>query len=168
MASFVEAKPEIQLQRLELRLKLLPSATSLYTPVEFKQDTSILIVAERTNANGSRKFKRLLEEEQWDGLVDMAREELAGGAHVLDVCVDYVGRDGVADMEEIVGRLVQQVDAPIMLDSTDANAIEAGLKRAGGRCIVNSINLEDGEQRLDDICPLLKRFGATAVALDHR
>jgi len=144
---------------------LMPSATSLYSPVEFKQDTSILFIAERTNANGSRKFKRLLEEDQWDGLVDMAREELSGGAHVLDVCVDYVGRDGVADLEEFVGRLVQQVDAPIMLDSTDAKAIEAGLKRAGGRCIVNSINLEEGEQRLEDICPLLKRYGATAVAL---
>ena len=142
-----------------------PSATSLYSPVEFKQDTSILIIAERTNANGSRKFKRLLEEEQWDGLVAMAREELSGGAHILDVCVDYVGRDGVADLDNLIGRIVQQVDAPIMLDSTDAKAIEAGLKRAGGRCIVNSINLEDGEQRLDEICPLLKRYGAATVAL---
>jgi len=164
LASFVEAKADLTIPPRTPR-PLLPSATSLYTPVEFKQDTSILIVAERTNANGSRKFKRLLEEEQWDGLVDMAREELGDGAHILDVCVDYVGRDGVADLKEIVGRLVQQVDAPIMLDSTDAKAIEAGLKKAGGRCIVNSINLEDGEQRLDDICPLLKRFGAAAVAL---
>ena len=164
LASFVDAKPDIQLLQRSPQT-LVPSATSLYRPVEFKQDTSILIVAERTNANGSKKFKRLLEEEQWDGLVDMAREELSGGAHVLDVCVDYVGRDGVADMEQIVGRLAQHVDAPLMLDSTDAKAIEAGLKRGGGRCIVNSINLEDGEQRLDDICPLLQKYGATAVAL---
>lgn len=164
LAAFVEVKNEIQSASRTPDV-LLPSATSLYNPVEFKQDASILIVAERTNANGSRKFKRLLEEEQWDGLVDMAREELSGGAHVLDVCVDYVGRDGVADLDEVIGRLVQQVDAPLMLDSTDAKAIEAGLQRAGGRCIVNSINLEDGEQRLDDICPLLHRFGAAAVAL---
>ena len=164
LASFIELKKNLQPASRSVT-PLLPSSTSLYTPVEFKQDASILIVAERTNANGSRKFKRLLEDEQWDGLVDMAREELAGGAHVLDVCVDYVGRDGVADLEEVVGRLVQQVDAPLMLDSTDAKAIEAGLQRAGGRCIVNSINLEDGEQRLDDICPLLKKFGAAAVAL---
>ena len=164
LASFVALKSDL-LSPSRSITPLLPSSTSLYTPVEFKQDASILIVAERTNANGSRKFKRLLEEEQWDGLVDMAREELSGGAHVLDVCVDYVGRDGVADLETVVGRLVQQVDAPLMLDSTDAKAIEAGLKRAGGRCIVNSINLEDGEQRLDDICPLLRKFGATAVAL---
>jgi 5-methyltetrahydrofolate--homocysteine methyltransferase len=164
LASLISLKPEIQLPTRTPE-QLVPSATSLYRPVEFKQDTSILIVAERTNANGSRKFKRLLEEEQWDGLVDMAREELSGGAHVLDVCVDYVGRDGVSDLEEIVGRLCQHVDAPLMLDSTDAKAIEAGLKRGGGRCIVNSINLEDGEQRLDDICPLLKKFGASSVAL---
>ena len=164
LAAFVDVKNEIN-SAPRSPVTLIPSATSLYNPVEFKQDASFLIVAERTNANGSRKFKRLLEEEQWDGLVDMAREELSGGAHVLDVCVDYVGRDGVADLEEVVGRLVQQVDAPLMLDSTDAKAIEAGLQRAGGRCIVNSINLEDGEQRLDDICPLLQRFGAAAVAL---
>jgi 5-methyltetrahydrofolate--homocysteine methyltransferase len=162
LEAFIQQKPEEHHRVLQ---PLMPSASSLYNSVEFKQDTSVLIVAERTNANGSRKFKRLLEEEQWDGLVDMAREELTGGAHLLDVCVDYVGRDGVADLEELVGRLVQQVDAPIMLDSTDAEAIEAGLKRAGGRCIVNSINLEDGEQRLDNICPLLKRYGAAAVAL---
>ncbi|MBT4530060.1 MAG: methionine synthase, partial [Phycisphaerae bacterium] len=162
LESFIQQKPELKPKNID---PLVPSATSLYHHVEFKQDTSILIIAERTNANGSRKFKRLLEEEQWDGLVDMAREELACGAHVLDVCVDFVGRDGVADLDEIVGRLAQQVDAPIMLDSTDANAIEAGLKRAGGRCIVNSINLEDGQQRLDDICPLLKQYGAAAVAL---
>ena len=164
LASFIKLKSELCVAKRTMK-QLAPSSTSLFTPVEFKQDTSILIVAERTNANGSRKFKRLLEEEQWDGLVDMAREELSGGAHVLDVCVDYVGRDGVADLEEIVGRLAQRVDAPLMLDSTDAAAIESGLKRAGGRCIVNSINLEDGETRLDDICPLLKKFGAAAVAL---
>lgn len=164
LAALIEQKDSIHPLVRNIKT-ILPSATSLYSPVEFKQDTSILIIAERTNANGSRKFKRLLEEDQWDGLVDMAREELAGGAHILDVCVDYVGRDGVADLKEIVGRIVQQVDAPIMLDSTDAKAIEAGLKRAGGRCIVNSINLEDGEQRLDEICPLLKRYAAAAVAL---
>ena len=164
LQSFVEMKPELKIAK-RTTSELAPSATSLYRPVEFKQDTSILIVAERTNANGSRKFKRLLEEEQWDGLVGMAKEELSVGAHVLDVCVDYVGRDGVADMDELVTRLSQQVDAPIMLDSTDANVIEAGLKRSGGRCIVNSINLEDGENRLDEICPLLHRFGAACVAL---
>ena len=164
LKSFIETLTDLQRTERNV-IEVPPSATSLYQPIEFKQDTSILIVAERTNANGSRKFKRLLEEEQWDGLVEMAKEELEGGAHVLDVCVDYVGRDGAEDMDEIIGRLAQNVDAPLMLDSTDANAIEAGLKRSGGRCIVNSINLEDGEKRLDDICPLLKQYGAATVAL---
>ncbi len=164
LQSFVALKPELAIATRKPTTRI-PSATSLYRPVEFKQDTSILIVAERTNANGSRKFKRLLEEEQWDGLVSMAKEELSGGAHVLDVCVDYVGKDGVKDMDELMTRLTQQVDAPIMLDSTEAKVIEAGLKRSGGRCIVNSINLEDGEKRLDTICPLLHRFGAACVAL---
>jgi 5-methyltetrahydrofolate--homocysteine methyltransferase len=142
-----------------------PGCSSLYSYVPFRQDNSFLIVAERTNANGSRKFKRLLDEESWDGLVSMARDEMRDGSHLLDVCVDFVGRDGVRDMTEVVQRFVRQVDAPIMLDSTQADVIEAGLKRAGGRCIVNSINLEDGEKRLNDICPLLRRYGAACVAL---
>ncbi|MFO0875570.1 MAG: methionine synthase [Phycisphaerales bacterium] len=142
-----------------------PGCSSLYSFVEFQQDNSFLIVAERTNANGSRKFKRLLDEEAWDGLVSMAREEMRDGSHLLDVCVDFVGRDGVRDMSEVVSRYVRQVNAPLMLDSTQADVLEAGLKRAGGRCVVNSINLEDGEKRLDEVCPLLRRYGAACVAL---
>ena len=142
-----------------------PGCSSLYGFTEFKQDNSFLIVAERTNANGSRRFKRLLDEEDWDGLVSMAKEELRGGAHLLDVCVDFVGRDGASDMAEVSGRFATAVNAPIMLDSTEADALEAGLKRLGGRCVVNSINLEDGEKRLDEVCPLLKRYGAACVAL---
>ncbi len=142
-----------------------PGCSSLYSSVDFVQDKSFLIVAERTNANGSRKFKRLLDEEDYDGLVSMAREEVKHGSHLLDVCVDFVGRDGVADISEVVSRFVRQVNAPIMVDSTEAPVIEAALKRAGGKCIVNSINLEDGEKRFDDVCPLLKRYGAAAVAL---
>jgi 5-methyltetrahydrofolate--homocysteine methyltransferase len=142
-----------------------PGCSSLYSFVEFEQDNSFLIVAERTNANGSRKFKRLLDEENWDGLVSMAKEEMRDGSHLLDVCVDFVGRNGVKDMSEVVSRVVRQVNAPLMLDSTQADVIEAGLKRSGGRCVVNSINLEDGEKRFDEICPLLKRYGAACVAL---
>ena len=142
-----------------------PGCSSLYQYVEFEQDNSFLIVAERTNANGSRKFKRLLDEEDYDGLVSMAREEVRHGSHLLDVCVDFVGRDGVADISEVVSRYVRQVNVPIMIDSTEAPVIEAALKRAGGKCVVNSINLEDGEKRFDDICPLLKRYGAACVAL---
>jgi len=142
-----------------------PGCSSLYTAVEFEQDNSFLIVAERTNSNGSRKFKRLLDEENWDGLVSMAREEVRDGSHLLDVCVDFVGRDGVKDMSEVISRFVRQVNVPIMVDSTEAPVIEAALKRAGGKCIVNSINLEDGEKRFDVICPMLKRYGAACVAL---
>ncbi len=139
--------------------------SSLYGYVEFVQDASFLIVAERTNANGSRKFKRMLDEEDWDGLVSMAREEVRDGSHLLDVCVDFVGRNGVSDMRHVVSRYVRQVNVPLMVDSTEAPVIEAALKLAGGKCIVNSINLEDGEKRFNDVCPLLKRYGAACVAL---
>jgi len=142
-----------------------PGCSSLYSHVEFVQDNSFLIVAERTNSNGSKKFKRLLDEEDWDGLVSMARDEVRDGSHLLDVCVDFVGRNGVRDMSEVISRYVRQVNVPLMIDSTQKDVIEAGLKRAGGKCIVNSINLEDGEKRFDDICPLLKRYGGACVAL---
>ncbi|MDY7108393.1 MAG: methionine synthase [Planctomycetota bacterium] len=142
-----------------------PGCSSLYSFVEYEQDTSFLIVAERTNANGSRKFKRLLAEEDHDGLVSMAREEVRHGAHLLDVCVDYVGRDGVQDIRDVTGRFVRQINAPLMIDSTEAPVIEAALQLAGGKCIVNSINLENGEDRFEEICPLLKRYGAACVAL---
>jgi 5-methyltetrahydrofolate--homocysteine methyltransferase len=142
-----------------------PGCSSLYSFVEFEQDNSFLIVAERTNSNGSRKFKRLLDDEDWDGLVSMARDEVREGSHLLDVCVDFVGRDGVRDMSEVISRFVRQVNVPIMIDSTEAPVLEAALKRAGGKCIVNSINLEDGEKRFDVVCPMLKRYGAACVAL---
>ncbi len=142
-----------------------PSCSSLYTATEFKQESSFLIVAERTNANGSRKFKTLLDAEDWDGLASMAKEEVRDGSHVLDVCVDFVGRDGVRDMSSTIARIATQVNAPIMIDSTQADVIEAGLQHAPGRCIVNSINLEDGEERMNKICPILKRYGAACVAL---
>ncbi len=149
-----------------------PGCSSLYGFVEFTQENSFLIVAERTNANGSRKFKRLLDEGDFDGLVSMAREEIKDGGQVLDVCVDFVGRSGPRDMAEVAARFVRQVNAPIMFDSTDARVIEEGLRRHGGKAIVNSINLEDGEERMNRICPLLKRYGAACVALtideDHQ
>ena len=139
--------------------------SSLYGFVEFKQENSFLVVAERTNANGSKRFKRLLEENDYDGLVSMAREEVKDGGQLLDVCVDFVGRKGVDDMTEVASRYVRQVDAPLMLDSTDAKVLEAGLKRHGGKAVVNSINLEDGEERMDRVCPMLARYGAACVAL---
>lgn len=142
-----------------------PAVSSIYQAVAMRQDNSFLIVGERSNTNGSRKFKRLLLEGEIDQLVAMGREQVAEGAHVLDVCVDYVGRDGVPDMQMVVGRYAQDITAPLMLDSTEPAVIEAGLKLCGGKCIVNSINLEDGEEKLARVCPILRRYGAAVVAL---
>lgn len=141
-----------------------PGCSSLYSACEFRQDKSFLIVGERTNTNGSRQFKSLLKEENWDGLVSMAKELVREGSHVLDVCVDYVGRDGVRDMTEVITRFARQVTAPLMIDSTQVDVIEAGLKHAPGRCIINSMNLEEGEEKLAHICRLARTYGAAVVA----
>lgn len=143
----------------------VPSCSSSYQAVTLRQDNSFLIVGERSNTNGSKKFRELLLAEDIDGLVDVGREQVREGAHVLDVCVDYVGRDGVPDMDAIVARYVQDVTVPLMLDSTEVAVLEAGLKRVGGKCIINSVNLEDGEEKLEKVCPLLRKFGAAVVAL---
>ncbi|MDB5333956.1 MAG: methionine synthase [Phycisphaerales bacterium] len=143
-----------------------PQVSSLYSAVDVRQDNSYLIVAERTNTNGSRQFKRLLQEEDFDGLVSMARDEVRDGSHCLDVCVDFVGRDGVRDMHEVIRRYASQIKpgVPFMLDSTNPAVMEAGLKLAGGRCILNSMNLEDGEEKLGHICAMAKKYGAAVVA----
>ncbi|WP_428940806.1 methionine synthase [Fontivita pretiosa] len=141
-----------------------PQVSSLTTAVDIRQDQSYLIVAERTNTNGSRQFKRLLQEENWDGLVSMGRDEVRDGSHMLDVCVDFVGRDGVRDMREVIRRFVNALPVPIMLDSTSPEVMEAGLKLIGGRCILNSMNLEEGEEKLARICALAKKYGAAVVA----
>lgn len=141
-----------------------PQVSSLVSAEEIRQDKSYLVVAERTNTNGSRQFKRLLQEENWDGLVSMARDEMREGSHMLDVCVDFVGRDGVRDMHEVVRRYVNSIPAPLMLDSTNPAVMEAGLQLAGGRCILNSMNLEEGEEKLAHICHMAKKYGAAVVA----
>ena len=141
-----------------------PQVSSLKSAEDIRQDLSYLIVAERTNTNGSRQFKRLLQEENWDGLVSMARDEVRDGSHMLDVCVDFVGRDGVRDMHEVVRRYVNAIPVPLMLDSTNPDVLEAGLKLVGGRCVLNSMNLEDGEEKLAHICRLAKKYGAAVVA----
>jgi 5-methyltetrahydrofolate--homocysteine methyltransferase len=143
-----------------------PAASSLYVSVPLRQDQSFLIVGERTNANGSRQFRDLLLAGDYDGMVAMAREQAKEGAHVLDVCVDYVGRDGVADVGEIVRRFVTQTTLPLVIDSTEAPVIEAALKRIGGRAVINSANLEDGEQgRPAKVFPMARRYGAAVVCL---
>jgi 5-methyltetrahydrofolate--homocysteine methyltransferase len=138
---------------------------SLYSAVTYEQNPPPLLVGERTNANGSRKFKQLLEREDYDGMVGMGREAVKEGSHLIDVCVAYVGRDETRDMIETITRFNQQVPLPIMIDSTEAPVIEEALKRLAGKPIVNSINLEDGEERMRKVCPLAKKYGAALVAL---
>ncbi len=142
---------------------LAPSCSSLYSATEYRQDTSFLIVGERCNSSGSKKFRELLEAEDWDGMISLARQQMREGSHVLDVNVDYAGRDNAADMGEFVSRLSKSVDAPLMLDSTQMRTIEAGLKHAAGKCIINSANFEDGEEKFDALCKLARRFGAGLV-----
>lgn len=140
------------------------SVTSLYSPQEYRQDNSVLIIGERMNASGSRAFKKLLEAEDFDGIVSLAREQVRhDGAHVLDLNVDYAGRDNAADIAEVVKRVVRQVNVPLMLDSTQIKTLEAGLKHAPGKCIINSANFEDGEHKFDELCRLAKTYGAGLV-----
>ena len=141
------------------------SISSIYTSVPLVVTPGPLIVGERTNANGSKKFRDLLQENNFDGMVEMAKDEAKEGAHLIDVCVAYVGRDEVKDMTELVSKLNTHVQLPLMLDSTEVPVIEAALKLYGGKSVINSINLEDGEERISKILPLCKKFGAAVVAL---
>src|SRR5437868_10829031 len=145
-----------------------PGAASIYSAVPFQQDTSFLVLGERTNANGSKKFREAMLEGDWDTCLAMAREQVKEGAHVLDVCVDYVGRDGAVDMDEVASRFATQVSAPLVMDSTESPVMEAGLQWIGGRAILNSANLEDGEgegTRFDRVMRLAREYGAAAICL---
>jgi 5-methyltetrahydrofolate--homocysteine methyltransferase len=145
-----------------------PGAASLYQTVPFRQDTSYLAIGERTNANGSKKFREAMLEGRWDDCVEMAREQIREGAHMLDLCVDYVGRDGVADMEELAGRFATASTLPIVLDSTEVDVIRAGLEKLGGRAVINSVNYEDGdgpESRFAKVTQLAREHGAALIAL---
>lgn len=143
--------------------KLVPSASSIYFQQPYTQDASFLIVGERVNASGSKKMRDLLDAEDWDGLVNLAKSQEKEGAHILDVNVDFVGRDGVADMHELAARLVTNVKIPIMFDSTEWEKMEAGLEHAGGKSILNSTNYEDGEERFLKVLELAKEYGAAVV-----
>ncbi|MFF5930758.1 homocysteine S-methyltransferase family protein, partial [Streptomyces hydrogenans] len=145
-----------------------PGAASLYQTVPFRQDTSYLAIGERTNANGSKKFREAMLEGRWDDCVEMARDQIREGAHMLDLCVDYVGRDGVADMEELAGRFATASTLPIVLDSTEVEVIRAGLEKLGGRAVINSVNYEDGdgpESRFAKVTRLAQEHGAALIAL---
>ncbi|WP_082127119.1 methionine synthase [Allosalinactinospora lopnorensis] len=144
------------------------SAASLYQSVPFRQDTSYLAIGERTNANGSKKFREAMVEERYDDCVEIARDQIRDGAHLLDLNVDYVGRDGAQDMRELASRLATASTLPIMLDSTEPGVIEAGLELLGGRAVVNSVNYEDGDgpdSKINKVMPLVKEHGAAVVGL---
>ncbi len=144
-----------------------PGAASIYTAVPFHQETSVLLVGERTNANGSKKFREAMLASDWDSCVQIGREQVKEGSHVVDLCVDYTGEDGVADMDALAPRFATEVSLPLMLDSTEAPVIEAGLQWFGGRAILNSVNLEDGDApgtRLDRFLRLAREYGAAVVA----
>ncbi|MFB7590669.1 methionine synthase [Streptomyces sp. NPDC056169] len=145
-----------------------PGAASLYQTVPFRQDTAYMAIGERTNANGSKKFRDAMLEARWDDCVEMARDQIREGAHMLDLCVDYVGRDGVADMEELAGRFATASTLPIVLDSTEVDVIQAGLEKLGGRAVINSVNYEDGdgpESRFAKVTRLAQEHGAALIAL---
>ncbi|WP_371672591.1 methionine synthase [Streptomyces sp. NBC_00289] len=145
-----------------------PGAASLYQTVAFRQDTAYMAIGERTNANGSKKFREAMLEGRWDDCVEMARDQIREGAHMLDLCVDYVGRDGVADMRELAGRFATASTLPIVLDSTEVEVLRAGLERLGGRAVLNSVNYEDGdgpESRFAKVTALAREHGAALIAL---
>ncbi|RDI96218.1 methionine synthase [Meiothermus sp. QL-1] len=138
---------------------------SLYQSVPLRQESGILIVGERTNATGSKKFRELLFAGDFDGMEALAQEQVAEGAHVLDVSVAWTGRDEVRDMREVVRRFATSVPIPIMVDTTQPEVMEEALKHLGGRAILNSVNLEDGLEKFDRIARLAKAHGAALVAL---
>jgi 5-methyltetrahydrofolate--homocysteine methyltransferase len=145
-----------------------PGASSLYQYVPFRQDKTYLAIGERTNANGSRAFRDALLEEDWEKCVEIARDQIQEGAHMLDLSVDYVGRDGASDMAELASRFATASTLPIVLDSTEPSVLKAGLEHLGGRCVINSVNYEDGDgltSRFAKIMPLVKEHGAGVVAL---
>ncbi|HKM71896.1 MAG TPA: homocysteine S-methyltransferase family protein, partial [Stellaceae bacterium] len=142
-----------------------PAVASLYGQVPLRQENAYLSIGERCNANGSRQFRRLQEQGDWDGCVEMGREQVKEGSHTLDLCTAFVGRDEVADMTEAVTRMRGAVNAPLVIDSTEYPVLEAALKLYGGKPIINSINFEDGEEAADKRLKLARRFGAAVIAL---
>ena len=145
-----------------------PGVASLYAHVPFRQDTAFLAIGERTNANGSKAFRDAMLEGKFEDCVQIARAQTRDGAHLLDVCIDYVGRDGVADMKEVVGRLATAATLPLVLDSTEPPVIEAGLELIGGRAVINSVNYEDGDgpdSRIARVMPMVREHGAAVIAL---
>jgi len=151
--------------RETISVEYRPALASLYTAVPFEQENTFLAIGERANANGSRAFRDLLLGGDLEGIVQLARSQTREGAHVLDLCVDYVGRDGAPDMVSVVDRYATASTLPLVIDSTQVDVIEVALARLGGRAVINSVNLEDGRVKADILLPLAKRYGAAVVVL---
>jgi 5-methyltetrahydrofolate--homocysteine methyltransferase len=150
------------------KIEFESGASSLYQFVPFRQQNTYLAIGEKTNANGSRAFRDALLNDDWQSCVEIARDQIRDGAHMLDLSVDYVGRDGVADMNELAHRFATASTLPIVIDSTEPAVIEAGLKQLGGRSVINSVNFEDGDgpnSRYMKIMPLVVEHGASVIAL---
>ncbi|MCH8961303.1 MAG: dihydropteroate synthase, partial [Bacteroidetes bacterium] len=145
------------------RVQQEPSVSSIYQAVTIRQDSAVLAIGERTNANGSKKFRELLAAGDYDAMIQMGKEQVQAGSHLLDVCAAYVGRDETADMSEIIRRFATDITVPLVIDSTEVGVIEQALKLLGGRCIINSINLEDGEERFRSVVPLARKYGAALI-----
>jgi 5-methyltetrahydrofolate--homocysteine methyltransferase len=154
-----------QLAPKSRQVDFIPSAASLYSSAPLHLDPPPLLIGERLNANGSKQFRELLLKQDWDAMVSMAKEQVREGAHLLDVCAAYVGRNETADMIPLIERLNTQISVPLVIDSTEWPVIDAALQRIAGRAVVNSINLEDGEERMMKVLPLCKKYGAATIAL---
>ena len=166
IAAVAQAVAELTPRRRRPRPE--PGVSSLYVAVPFRQDASVLMIGERTNANGSKAFREAMLAERFDECVQIARAQTRDGAHLIDLCVDYVGRDCTADMAALAGRLATASTLPIMLDSTEPAVLRAGLERFGGRCVINSVNYEDGDgpdSRYQRVMQLVREHGAAVVAL---
>jgi 5-methyltetrahydrofolate--homocysteine methyltransferase len=166
IAAVVQAVTDLQPRRRRPRPE--PGVSSLYSAVPFRQDASVLMVGERTNANGSKAFREAMLAGRLDDCVQIARAQTRDGAHLIDLCVDYVGRDGAVDMAELAGRLATASTLPVMLDSTEPAVLRAGLERFGGRCVVNSVNYEDGDgpdSRYQRAMKLIREHGAAVVVM---
>jgi 5-methyltetrahydrofolate--homocysteine methyltransferase len=143
----------------------IPSVASLYSQVPYRQENAWFAIGERCNANGSKKFRELLDAEDWDACVAIGRDQVKEGSHTLDVCTAFVGRNEVRDMTEVVSRMRGAVQSPLVIDSTELPVLEEALALYGGKAVINSINFEDGEEPAEKRLKLARRFGAAVVAL---
>ena len=150
---------------LQRSVKLIPAVSSLYNTVPLRQENAIFAIGERSNANGSKKFRELLGEEKWDALVNVGRDQVREGSHALDVCVAYVGRPEASDIEQVISRYRGQITVPLVIDSTEPPVIERALKLLGGKSVINSINFEDGEEKAEKILGFAKKYGTAVVSL---